>query len=217
MRLYLSSFRIGDHGERLLSLLRGGTRARVILNGLDGARTSTRDAVLSRTVDDLGQLGLDAREIDLRGFFGGSGDLDRHLQEADLIWTCGGNAFTLNMAMHQSGFAGWLREELDADRIVYAGYSAGAVVAGDTLHGIDLVDSAEPEKAVPLGYRPEILWTGLGLVPYAIIPHYRSDHPESEKIESVVRHCVSEGIPHRPMRDGEVILVDGAEGELLTA
>lgn len=217
MRLYLSSYRIGNHGDRLLELLPDGARAFVIGNGLDGARASTRETVLGRTFSDLAELGIEARELDLRESFNDSLGLDHLVQEADLVWACGGNAFTLAMAMDQSGFAGRLREWLDADRIVYAGYSAGAVVAGSTLRGIELVDSADPQEAVPLGYRPDILWTGLGLVPYAVVPHYRSDHWESEKIEAVVRLCVAEGIPHRTMRDGEVILIDGDTEEFLPA
>lgn len=217
MRLYLSSYRIGSHGDRLLELLPEWGRALVIANGLDGTRDSTRETVLGRTFSDLAELGLDARELDLRESFDDSSDLDPVVQEADLVWACGGNAFTLAMAMDQSGFTRRLREWLDADRIVYAGYSAGAVVAGSTLRGIQLVDSADPQEAVPPGYRADIIWTGLSLLPYAVIPHYRSDHWESEKVEAVVRHCVAEGIPHRTMRDGEVIFVDGDTQEFLPA
>ncbi len=216
MRLYLSSHRIGSHGDRLLELLQDGTRALVIVNGLDGARASTRDSVRERTIGDLAALGVDADELDLRDFFDDSRTLDGIVQEIDLVWACGGNAFTLTMAMHQSGFATRLAKWLEDDRIAYGGYSAGAVVAGNTLHGIDLVDSADPEQAVPPGYRTDILWSGLGLVPYAIVPHYRSDHWESEKIEAVARYCRDEGIPHRTLRDGEVIVVDGAAEEFFT-
>lgn len=197
--------------------MRGGSDARVIMNGMDGSPPSTRRDLFERTRSDLAELGLDVRELDLRKYFGSSDGLTRDIEDCDLVWANGGNAFTLNMAMRQSGFAATLKEWLKADEIAYAGYSAGAVVAGKTLCGIELVDSAEPEQAAPVGYRPEISWDGLGLVDYAIVPHYRSDHWESDKIEEVVRYCAAEGIPHRPLRDGEVILVDGDSEEYLTS
>ena len=215
VRLYLSSYRLGNHADRLLELLRGGPSASVIMNGMDGSPPSTRRKLFERTRGDLAALGLKVRELDLRKHFKASDGLARELEGSDLIWANGGNAFTLNMAMRQSGFAQTLKEWLASDDIVYAGYSAGAVVAGNTLRGIELVDSAEPEQAVPPGYRSEILWDGLGLVDYGIVPHYRSDHWESERIEEVVRYCTAEGIPFRAIRDGEVILVDGDSEEFL--
>lgn len=217
MRLYLSSYRIGNYGDRLLGLMRGGTRACVIMNGMDGSPRSTRQDLFERTRRDLSTLGLEVRELDLRKYFGADDDgLARELERCDLVWANGGNAFTLNMAMRQSGFVQRLKEWLRTDRIAYAGYSAGAVVAGNTLRGFDLVDSAVPERAAPAGYRPEVSWEGLGLVEYAIVPHYRSDHREAEQIEEVVRYCAAEGIPHRTIRDGEVILVEGDSEEYLT-
>ena len=215
MRLYLSSYRIGQHRDRLVGLIGSGSRALVIMNAMDGAPPSSRLALFERTRDDLLELRVEVRELDLRKYFESPEGLAPDLEGCDLVWASGGNAFTLNMAMRQSGFAGKLGKLLEADKIVYAGYSAGAVVAGSTLRGIELVDSADPERAAPAGYRPEISWEGLGLVDYAIIPHYRSDHWESEGIEDVVRYCAAQGIPHRPMRDGEVILVEGDSEEYL--
>ena len=217
MRLYLSSYRIGDHGRRLRELMRARTRACVIMNGMDGAAAAQRAELFARTVGDLSGLGLEVTELDLRDYLDGSGDLARDLARFDLVWANGGNAFTLNMAMRQSGFATEARSLLEADALVYGGYSAGAVVAGSTLRGIDLVDSADPAEAVPPGYRSEISREGLGLVDYAVVPHYRSDHPESPRIEEVVSYCVREEIPYRALRDGEVILVDGRSHQHLTS
>lgn len=217
MRLYLSSYRIGDHGRRLRELVQAQLRACVIMNGMDGSGASQRGELFERTAGDLSELGFDVTELDLRDYFGSSAEVGRGLEEFDLIWANGGNAFTLNMAMRQSGFAAELKSLLLADELVYGGYSAGAVVAGNTLRGIELVDSADPAEAVPPGYRSEISWEGLRLVDYAVVPHYRSDHWESEKIERVVGFYMEEEIPHRALRDGEVILVDDRNHEHLTS
>ena len=92
-----------------------------------------------------------------------------------------------------------------SDEVVYAGYSAGAVVAGPSLVGIDLVD--DPTE-VPEGYMPEPLWDGLGFVDYTIAPHYKSDHPESAMVDDVVAYLQEHRLDCRPLRDGEVIIVD---------
>ena len=52
----------------------------------------------------------------------------------------------------------------------------------------------------------EPTWEGLGLLEYSIAPHYRSDHPESEAIETVVAYFEQHGIPYRALRDGEAII-----------
>jgi dipeptidase E len=64
-----------------------------------------------------------------------------------------------------SGFDTIIKDLL-ADGIVYGGWSAGAVVIGPSLKTIELMDPVE--KA------PEIIWEGLGLVPYFIWPHWNT-------------------------------------------
>jgi dipeptidase E len=54
----------------------------------------------------------------------------------------------------------------------------------------------------------QVIFEGLGLLPYLILPHYRSDHPESALIEQEVEYCTREEIPFRTLRDGEVIIED---------
>ena len=52
----------------------------------------------------------------------------------------------------------------------------------------------------------EAIWDGLGLIDHAIVPHYRSPHPESAAAERAVRHLCSRGLRYRALRDGEVIV-----------
>jgi dipeptidase E len=47
------------------------------------------------------------------------------------------------------------------------------------------------------------------VLPYAIVPHYRSDHPESAAVETVAERYQATGVPHRTLRDGQVIVVHG--------
>lgn len=206
MRLYLSSYRIGDRAGSLLALLGSGKRTAIISNALDTisatARAIYRDEVYDPHVELRG-LGLITEELDLRRYFGQPEALRHKLGEFDLVWVVGGNAFVLRRAMKQSGFDDVITDMLGNDQIVYGGFSAGAVVAAPTLRGIDLMD--DPAE-VPAGYESQATWDGLGLIDYSIVPHFRSPHPESAAAERAARHMSSHGMRYRALRDGDVIV-----------
>jgi len=128
------------------------------------------------------------------------------------VWVCGGNSFILRRAIAQSGFDEAITDLLAADEIVYGGFSAGACVVTPSLMGIDLCDDPE---VVPEGYQEEVIWDGLGLVDYSIVPHYKSDHPESAVLDETATFLEDRGMPFKTLRDGEVIVVDGESEELL--
>jgi dipeptidase E len=206
MRLYLSSYRIGDRAGSLLALLGGGRRAAIIENALDGISPAARAICRVETYDpmyELAALGIAGTSLDLRDYFGRTAALRDTLSTCDLVWVTGGNAFTLRRAMKQSGFDDVIGDMLDADTIVYGGFSAGTVVAAPSLEGIHLMD--DPDE-VPQGYNPEPVWDGLGLIDHAIVPHYRSPHAESAAADRAVRHLMSRGLRYRALRDGEVIV-----------
>jgi dipeptidase E len=206
MRLYLSSYRIGDRAGSLLALLGGGKRAAIIENALDNISPAARDLYRAEAYDpvsELGSLGIAGTPLDLRDHFGDPEGLRARLSQFDLVWVTGGNAFVLRRAMKQSGFDEVIVDMLDNDHIVYGGFSAGAVVAAPSLEGIHLMD--DPDEA-PAGYDRETIWDGLGLIDHAIVPHYRSPHPESASAERAVRHLCSRGLRYRALRDGEVIV-----------
>ncbi|MDP1730313.1 MAG: Type 1 glutamine amidotransferase-like domain-containing protein [Devosia sp.] len=209
MRLYLSSYRIGDRSGALLALLGNGKRAAVISNAKDAASPAAREICRSQVYDphaEFASLGISAEDLDLRDYFGEADRLAEKLQDFDLVWAVGGNAFTLRRAMRQSGFDRIIVEMLDRDDIVYGGFSAGAVVAAPTLKGMELMD--DPTER-PAGYAPEIDWEGLGLVDFAIVPHYRSRHPETNAAEQAHKHFATHRVPCRTLRDGEVIVWTG--------
>lgn len=102
--------------------------------------------------------------------------------------------------MRQSGLDDLLIDRLDDDKFTYAGYSAGSCVVALTLRGIHLADFPND---VPQGYSPEVIWDDLGFVPFAIAPHYKSDHPESEVIQELVNYFIEHKIPFIALHDGE--------------
>ncbi len=206
MRLYLSSFRNGNKPEELLALLGDGRRTAVINNALDFVDDAGRADSLLNENDRLKEIGLEPTEVDLRRYFGKPEELKATLSEFDLVWVRGGNAFVLRRAFRQSGADQIVAQLLAEDKIVYGGYSAGIDMLTPSLHGAELVD--EPD-IVPDGYEPDIIWECLGLVPYAIAPHYKSDHPESAAIDKSIEYLTDNHIPFIALRDGEAIVVNG--------
>lgn len=206
MRLYLSSFRLGNRAEELVALLRGGKRAGVILNAADHKDSEGRAASRDQEFNDLSSLGLEPTELDLRTFFGQPEELREALNSLDMVWVRGGNSFNLRRSLRQSSADEILTELLRRDALVYAGYSAGVAVLTPTLRGIELVDDPHGPAA---GQDAEIIWDGLGLVPYSIAPHFESDHPESSAVERLVQYFVENQMPFRAISDGQAIVVDG--------
>ena len=57
-------------------------------------------------------------------------------------------------------------------------------------------------------------WEGLGILDYCLVPHIDSpEHPESPACQRVADLYRSHGTPHRSLRDGEVLVIDGDEEE----
>ncbi len=202
MKLYLSSYKLGDQSQQLVSWL-PNKRIALISNALDFATDLERkEQSRQRDVAELRGIGLDPGEIDLRSYFGKKDELETALSQFDGIWLRGGNTFVLRRAMAYSGLD-LLLQSLATTDFVYGGYSAGACVAAPTLRGIDLADDPE---ITPNGYQPEIIWDGLNFVPYCIAPHYDSDHPESALIQRSIQYFIDHQIHFVALRDGDVLL-----------
>jgi dipeptidase E len=209
MRLYLSSYRMGDHPEHLVALAgEAGRRAVVIANAMDPAPAGVRRDAVEYELAELAGLGFDAVELDLRDYFGHRQRLREDLGGAGVAWLRGGNTFMLRHALRYSGGDVVFTDLLAADALVYAGYSAGACVLAPSLRGLELVDDA---GAVTRAYGAEPVWDGLGLLDEAFVPHYRSPgHPETEAMDLVVARYRAEGVAYRTLRDGQALVVNGA-------
>jgi dipeptidase E len=190
MRLYLSSFRMGDHPEYLTALVgesgrsagESGRSAVVIANALDDASAAVRRSGVEDELAALAGLGFDAVELDLRDYFGHQQRLRRDLGGFCLAWLRGGNVFMLRYALLRSG---------------------GDVIVRDLLAAVTRVYGAEPVR------------DGLGLLDEAFVPHYRSPgHPETAAIELVVARYAAEGVAYRALRDGQVLVINGASAVL---
>lgn len=213
MRLFLSSYHFGKYGKEYADLVGGQRRVAVIFNASDVYKANELYAQKCQVVlDSCSQLGLEPETFDLRNYFEDQSELEADLKKFDGIWVVGGNSFVLRRAMRYSSFDQVLPKLLAEDALAYGGFSAGACVLAPSLRGIDLCD--DPND-VPCGYAEEIVWEGLDIVPYAIAPHYRSEHPETELIERVVDYFKTNYINYKTLQDGQVILIAGNDAELL--
>jgi dipeptidase E len=204
MRLYLSSFRIGNaHGE-LLRLMGSGRRTALILNADDYKLLPERKESLERELHELRGVGLEPEEVDLRRYFGRQADLQDTLSTFDALYVRGGNVFVLRRALRQSGADELIPALLTDDAIVYAGYSAGPAMLGPTLRGIEGYE--DDPHVVPEGYNAAAIWMGLGVLPYMVLPHY---DPERSGIVEKVCFYIEHHIPFIAIRDGEALVIDG--------
>ena len=206
MKFYLSSYKLGGETERLATLFPENRKTAYISNAGDSFTNSERKRRWEESdIEDLSKLGLEVEHLDLREYFGKRDKLRTKTSEFGVIWVSGGNLFVLRQAFRLSGFDEIVNELARRRDILYGGYSAGVCVLAPTLRGIDIMDDL---SAKPYGEQYETIWNGLGLINYSIVPHYKSDHPESEAASRVVEFMVENKMPFKALRDGEVIIIE---------
>ena len=145
-------------------------------------------------------------------YFVDSPRLATELRRYDVVWLRGGNAFMLRYALARSSADAELTRLLQEDAVVYSGYSAGPCVLAPSLHGLETVDSPDVVRDV---YDDRPISDGLAVLDYTIVPHVNSpDHPESEALGLVAERYRATGVPHRTLRDGEVLLIEGATSSI---
>jgi dipeptidase E len=183
----------------------GGRRAALVLYALDGLPDGIRRESSQRDLADLSVLGLEACEVDLR-----APDAAGRLAGSDIVWVRGGNTFVLRRVLADTGTDQLLADLIGRDAIVYGGYSAGACVLAPDLAGLEDVDDitavAEP------------VTTGLGVLDRPFVPHVSSPgHPETTACDALAARYQAAGQAHWTLRDGDVLVIDGASTELLRA
>jgi len=91
------------------------------------------------------------------------------------------------MAMNISGFDNIFLDLMKRDDFLYGGYSAGICVLSKSLKSIDMVDDPNnfPYKEIS-----QPIYEGLGVFEYSFMPHYDSDHFESEAVGKEIQRCI---------------------------
>ena len=207
MKFYLSSYKIGNEADKLKTLAAGNVKTAYISNALDFSSDMERRKQSEESdINQLKQAELEPELLDLRNYFGKKDELKNKLNKFGVIWVRGGNCFVLRQAMKLSGLDDVLRELVRKNaNILYGGYSAGVCVLGQTLKGMDLVDDP---NVYPYESHKETIWDGIGILDYTIVPHYKSDHPESAKADETIKYMKKNKISFKTLKDGEVIIIE---------
>ncbi len=207
MKFYLSSFKLGDKSAELVRLMGENKEIAYIPNACDYTEVDLdkRTKWERQDMESLKGLGLTVEYLDLKKYFGKTDGLRKKLSEFGGVFARGGNAFVLRQAMKLCGFDMIFKELLERDDFVYAGYSAGICVLSKDLGALQIVD--DPTD-LPYEEIREPILEGLGYLDYIILPHYKSDHPESADIDKEVEFAKKNNIPFRTLKDGEVIIIE---------
>lgn len=130
----------------------------------------------------LETLGCEVSTLDLVDV--GAGEIEEALRDVDGVFLTGGNSFLLLWHAVRSGFATLAPELVEAGSLLYAGTSAGALVAGP-----DLGPAANLDNRLQV---PELESSrALGLVPFTVLPH--DDDPENAHPPRRDCRCSSRG------------------------
>ena len=201
MKFYLSSYKLGDKTDKLKELAKGVIG--FIPNAMDFIPREEIQESHDRDIQRLRNLGIEVEMLDLREYFGKKDSLAERLKSLSGVFVRGGYTYVCRAAMRLSGFDDLIKEMPDS--FLYSGYSAGVCVLAPSISGLNEMD--DPSKS-PYPSIREPISEGLGLIDYLIIPHYKSDHPETELADKDVEYCKSHNINYKTLRDGEVIIIE---------
>ena len=203
MNFYLSSYKVGDRADELKKWInQNGNKICLIPNSRDIYPESERKANgIKEDVNELTDLGFEVTVISLKDYFDKKEELINKLKEFSAFYVIGGNTFALRQAMYLSGFDEYLKTIENSSDYLYAGYSAGICVLAKDLHGLDVCDDPNINP-----YGIDTMWDGLGYFDYIFLPHYKSNHKETELIDASVVYCKQHNIKYKTLKDGDVII-----------
>lgn len=207
MKFYLSSYLFGNKVEDLVRLQPSNKKLGHINNSRDwvGADPEIAANYQMDEINFLNGLGFEAENLDLKDYFGKQDELQEKLNSLGSIWISGGNTFVLRQAMKLSGFDLLFPELMTRKDFLYGGYSAGICILSESLESIEIVD--DPDN-FPFEGIDKTIYEGLGVFPYSFMPHYDSDHFESEAIGHEIQRCIDNQWLFKALRDGDVIIIE---------
>lgn len=213
MRLFLSSQDLGNYPDVAAKLAGKNKKAAYIKNAQDDLPPEERNFSTPEKRKMFEDAGFEFEELDLRDYFGKSGKLLNKLSNFGSFWSSGGNTFILRRAMAVSGLDEILKQLLKEDKIMYGGWSAGAMVMTPDLKSPNWSDE-DRSNIVPEGYDPKVIWTGLNLVPFYIVPHLGSER-HGDSPQKLANYYKAKKLHHFVLKDGQVVIVDGDKTEFL--
>lgn len=146
------------------------------------------------------ERGYQVEAIDLRNWMHDKEALYKKLQSKDVLWLCGGHTYYLRWILKESG-ADKMIKELTAAGKVFAGWSAGAIMAGPTTKYFNQMGD-DPAAA------PELIERGLGLTDKVIVPHM--DNADFAAGAAATNEALLKaGFATVPLNDNQALIIVG--------
>lgn len=181
------------------------TKVAILPNAKDYYSNHVRNLKAAEILTYFLEKGFNPEIVDLLDYNSPT-DLYRRLGVFDVIWANGGNTFCLRYEMKRSGFEHIIRDLLDKG-IVYAGESAGAIVAGSSLDSIETADNPE--------YSEGVIWEGLNLTNTYILPHV--GNPAFEEANQIARSKHSDEPGYIELTDNQACVVNSDHYRIVDA
>lgn len=203
MKLYLSSFKIGDKLQELQKWIKEHNNKICLIPNAKDVYEDRKliENKIKQDIEDLEKIGFEVTVVSLKDYFNDNEGLINKLKEFNAFYVMGGNVFALRQAMYLSGFDKYLKTIENEPNYLYAGYSAGICVLAKDMHGLDMCDNPTINP-----YGIDTMWEGLGYFDYIFLPHYKSEHKETDLIDKAVEYCNKNNIKYKTLRDGDVII-----------
>lgn len=208
MKLFLYSLNFTDKHSEAMSKLVGKQPAEIKMAMIENAAdvdTHQPEQWVPEVRKSVTMHGYDAEVVDLRNWTADFDGLAAKLGSKDIIWVGGGNTYYLR----------WLLRETKADQIItelvqkgtiYAGWSAGAIVAGPTLEHIEHMEDRGPA--------PELVLQGLRLTDVVVVPHI--DNPDfADAAKQTNQALLDAGFATAPLTDNQAMLIDQSVQEII--
>lgn len=200
-KLFLTSVAINDAQAAALAKLvgkqPGAIKVALIENAADPYPEPKPWVAQARKA--IQEHGFDVEVIDLNKYKEDLISLVQVLRAKHVIWFGGGNSFYLNWLLHSTHVDEMLKR-LVKKGVVYAGGSAGAIVAGPTLKYFEAVD--DPLQA------EEVYPEGLNFTDVVVVPHMDNDK-YAKLTDRINQSLTRAGYKTVPLRDDQALLIDG--------
>lgn len=153
--------------------------------------------------DVLGKMGFQIIELDIAKE--SLEKAEEALQNTDIVYVAGGNTFYLLKQLRDTGFDKLLTKYVE-NGILYAGASAGSLIAGLDIKPVATID--EPEKVEKLDSTK-----GLGWVDIVPIPHY--DMATRTKAIDDIKKKYKDEFEIVLLTDDDAIVVEGGNWKVV--
>ena len=154
----------------------------------------------------LEDKGYRIQSVDLNNFSDDSDKLSDIFSHSDVIWLCGGHTFYLRWILKKSGADHAIIKQVENGK-VFAGWSAGAIIAGPTTQHFELMGDT-PNDA------PEVIHEGLHLTEGVVVPHF--DNPDfKDGAFQTNRKLLEDGFETIPLNDNQVVIIQDGKVKIL--